>query len=286
MLYYCPPTAFDSCLLLSLHQSYCSGSGRDWLTARDDERLLLVRSAIVMGIDICVSLLASYLVYKTITTFLIFPVERGFYCRDIQDLSSPLLPNSVSQTHLLCATLLFPFMVVLFCEGVIFMRLSPSTGRIPRFSAAVITLYIDYIVCFLLAVIVNQLCKCAIGRLRPNFLSVCNPRWERIDCSTGDMWVADAFCKGSSKAVKKARTSCPSGHATVSVLAMCFLIAYFYRILPRSSLSGLLSWIRYCVLVLFYLWFVRFFVHLSLIFRILFPKNIPECPFFDSTFSL
>ncbi|VDM43088.1 unnamed protein product [Toxocara canis] len=208
--------------------SLSSRFGRDWLTARDDERLLLVRSAIVMGIDICVSLLgsadiknnpakfdcvlraslewlstspngpsASYLVYKTITTFLIFPVERGFYCRDIQDLSSP---------------------------------------------------------CFLLAVIVNQLCKCAIGRLRPNFLSVCNPRWERIDCSTGDMWVADAFCKGSSKAVKKARTRyCPSGHATVSVLAMCFLIAYFYRILPRSSLSGLLSWIRYCVLVLFYL---------------------------------
>ncbi|KHN70619.1 Polycomb protein Su(z)12 [Toxocara canis] len=69
--------------------SLSSRFGRDWLTARDDERLLLVRSAIVMGIDICVSLLASYLVYKTITTFLIFPVERGFYCRDIQDLSSP-----------------------------------------------------------------------------------------------------------------------------------------------------------------------------------------------------
>uniref|UniRef100_F1LBA7 Lipid phosphate phosphohydrolase 3 n=1 Tax=Ascaris suum TaxID=6253 RepID=F1LBA7_ASCSU len=234
--------------------SLSSRFGRVLSVSREDERLLLFRGIFLMGVDVSVSLIVSYFIYKVITKFLVFPTERGFYCRDVQDLSSPLLPNSVSQTHLLCATLLFPFIVVLFCEGIIFLRFSPSTNRVQRFSAAVVTLYVDYIVCFLLAVIVNQLCKCAVGRLRPNFLSVCNPQWEKINCSSGETWIADAFCRGPPKAVKKARTSCPSGHATASVLAMCFLIAYFYRIIPRSSINARIAWIRRFILILFYLW--------------------------------
>ncbi|VDK49302.1 unnamed protein product [Anisakis simplex] len=163
-----------------------------------NERSILIRCTILMGIDICISLIASYVIYKVITKSLVFPVERGFYCHEIQELSSP---------------------------------------------------------CFLLAVIVNQLCKCAIGRLRPNFLAVCDPRWDKIDC-TSDPYrlITNAFCRGSPKAIKKARTSCPSGHATASVLAMCFLISYFDKILPKSAFNGTMKMIQYIVLITFYLW--------------------------------
>uniref|UniRef100_A0A0M3HPM1 AcidPPc domain-containing protein n=1 Tax=Ascaris lumbricoides TaxID=6252 RepID=A0A0M3HPM1_ASCLU len=129
--------------------SLSSRFGRVLSVSREDERLLLFRGVFLMGVDVSVSLIVSYFIYKVITKFLVFPTERGFYCRDVQDLSSP---------------------------------------------------------CFLLAVIVNQLCKCAVGRLRPNFLSVCNPQWEKINCSSGETWIADAFCRGPPKAVKKART--------------------------------------------------------------------------------
>jgi phosphatidate phosphatase len=73
-----------------------------------------------------------------------------------------------------------------------------------------------------------------VGRLRPHFISVCDPDWSTVACTslarTGNVHNAintgNNFCRGKKKDIDEARLSFPSGHSSFSVYAMLFLIIY------------------------------------------------------------
>ena len=79
-----------------------------------------------------------------------------------------------------------------------------------------------------------------IGRLRPNFLDVCQPAWGDFDCSTEDgrpIYVTEYACQGNldlfggsreraDYEVEESRMSFPSGHAAHSFQAVTFMILY------------------------------------------------------------
>lgn len=83
-------------------------------------------------------------------------------------------------------------------------------------------------------VVVTEVVKRWIGRLRPHFLDVCRPRFETINCwnKTGNgeimnaIWTGGEFCTGGAKKIKEARLSFPSGHASYTTFCMLFLIFY------------------------------------------------------------
>ncbi|XP_055090203.1 phospholipid phosphatase 2-like isoform X2 [Symphalangus syndactylus] len=70
----------------------------------------------------------------------------------------------------------------------------------------------------------TDLAKYVIGRLRPNFLAVCDPDWSRINCS---VYVQlEKVCRGNPADVTEARLSFYSGHSSFGMYCMMFLALY------------------------------------------------------------
>ncbi|KAF0034036.1 hypothetical protein F2P81_014102 [Scophthalmus maximus] len=71
----------------------------------------------------------------------------------------------------------------------------------------------------------TDIAKYSIGRLRPNFLAVCKPVWDRINCKT-DGYIENVTCTGDKFLVDEARLSFYSGHSSFSMYCMLFLVLY------------------------------------------------------------
>ncbi|XP_054836099.1 phospholipid phosphatase 2 isoform X2 [Eublepharis macularius] len=70
----------------------------------------------------------------------------------------------------------------------------------------------------------TDLAKYMIGRLRPNFLAVCQPDWSKINCS--EYVQLEAVCQGSIKHITESRLSFYSGHSSFGMYCMMFLALY------------------------------------------------------------
>ncbi|KFO23850.1 Lipid phosphate phosphohydrolase 3 [Fukomys damarensis] len=82
--------------------------------------------------------------------------------------------------------------------------------------------------CFLFGCAISQsftdIAKVSIGRLRPHFLSVCDPDISQINCSQG--YIQNYQCRGPESKVQEARKSFFSGHASFSMYTMLYLVLY------------------------------------------------------------
>ena len=121
---------------------------------------------------------------------------------------------------------------------------------------------------YVIVVIFNNLTpQFPIGRLRPNFLDVCQPAWGDLECATEDgrpIYVTEYACQGNldlfgsreraDYEVEEARMSFPSGHATHSFQAVTFMILYLQVCLLLSiqrlkSTSDLIPEMRTVILI-------------------------------------
>ncbi|CAG5897888.1 unnamed protein product [Menidia menidia] len=72
----------------------------------------------------------------------------------------------------------------------------------------------------------TNMAKLSIGRLRPNFLSVCNITYASINC-TPDSYVSQVTCRQpNQKMVEEGRKSFFSGHASFAMYTMLYLAFY------------------------------------------------------------
>ncbi|XP_061457289.1 phospholipid phosphatase 2 isoform X2 [Rhineura floridana] len=70
----------------------------------------------------------------------------------------------------------------------------------------------------------TDLAKYLIGRLRPNFLAVCQPDWSKVNCS---LYVQlEGVCQGDIKHITESRLSFYSGHSSFGMYCMMFLALY------------------------------------------------------------
>ncbi|XP_007440561.1 phospholipid phosphatase 2 [Python bivittatus] len=70
----------------------------------------------------------------------------------------------------------------------------------------------------------TDLAKYMIGRLRPNFLAVCDPDWTKVNCSVY-VQVEDV-CQGNLRDITESRLSFYSGHSSFGMYCMVFLALY------------------------------------------------------------
>uniref|UniRef100_A0A6I8P1A3 Phospholipid phosphatase 1 n=1 Tax=Ornithorhynchus anatinus TaxID=9258 RepID=A0A6I8P1A3_ORNAN len=70
----------------------------------------------------------------------------------------------------------------------------------------------------------TDIAKYSIGRLRPHFLAVCQPDWDKINCSQG--YIENFPCLGNPVRVNEGRLSFYSGHSSFSMYCMLFLALY------------------------------------------------------------
>ncbi|KAM5194780.1 phospholipid phosphatase 1 isoform 2-T2 [Mantella aurantiaca] len=162
--------------------------------------------------------------------------NRGFFCND-DSIRYPYKEDTIS--YQLLAAIVIPLSIIIIILGealsVYFNRLQ-SNGFIKNQYVA--TIY-KAIGTFIFGAAVSQsltdIAKYTIGRLRPHFLDVCKPNWNKINCSAG--YIVNFVCEGDSVKSSEARLSFYSGHSSFSMYCMLFLALYL-----QSRMKG--DWAR------------------------------------------
>ena len=84
--------------------------------------------------------------------------------------------------------------------------------------------------CFLVGaaanVVLTDVGKYTVGRLRPYFFAVCKPDFSKLNCSTGAQmnFITNYECTGDKDLIKEARLSFPSGHSSFAGIEIGMLL--------------------------------------------------------------
>uniref|UniRef100_A0A1D5QAL3 Phospholipid phosphatase 2 n=1 Tax=Macaca mulatta TaxID=9544 RepID=A0A1D5QAL3_MACMU len=159
-----------------------------------------------------------------ILTLVNAPYKRGFYCGD-DSIRYPYRPDTI--THGVMAGVTTTATVVLVSAGEAYLVYTDRLYSRSDFNNYVAAVY-KVLGAFLFGAAVSQsltdLAKYMIGRLRPNFLAVCDPDWSRVNCS---VYVQlEKVCRGNPADVTEARLSFYSGHSSFGMYCMLFLALY------------------------------------------------------------
>ncbi|KAH8261143.1 hypothetical protein KR044_003930 [Drosophila immigrans] len=195
---------------------------------------------------------------------LVKPFKRGFFCGD-ESLSYPLKDNTIGSTMVIVITLAVPTAVIVVVELFKQLPAGPAGRDAPkrddyRIGSRMAQLY-KQAGCYLFGLAMVTFCtvltKLCIGRLRPHFFAVCQPRLEdgsscfdaqnvghyitNYSCSNGNM---TSFLSG------QLNQSFPSGHASMIMYAMWYLAIYL-----QASLSTRISKLLKHLLQFFFVMF-------------------------------
>lgn len=223
-----------------------------------------------VGTDLVVLLfLAAMTVFLELGSERGLYVNRGFFCND-ESIRFPYTTHPAVPTWLLVlGCFLIPHFAILF--GNLYERynkMRPDCARkrvtlyrktlaIPPWLLRALFHARWFIIGVLLTVVLTDIFKVTVGRLRPHFLSVCKPDFDRFNCTDRfgyEVYVTDFECTGQDEhAIHDAHLSFPSGHASASTYSFVFLVLYlasvrtFYH---RSALKLLLMFTSFSLAVL------------------------------------
>uniref|UniRef100_A0A8C5MZH9 Phosphatidic acid phosphatase type 2/haloperoxidase domain-containing protein n=1 Tax=Leptobrachium leishanense TaxID=445787 RepID=A0A8C5MZH9_9ANUR len=154
---------------------------------------------------------------------LVAPVHRGFFCDDTSIRYPRTKGDTVSDTVLISVGILVTTLAIVFGEC---HRVSKQRGMntCPRegYLSAIYRQLLPFLFGSALGQSLTNTAKLSAGRLRPNFLSVCQP--EALNCTTG--YIETYRCTGDPGAEAEARKSFYSGHASFSLYSMLYLTFY------------------------------------------------------------
>ncbi|BFY99222.1 hypothetical protein BsWGS_02262 [Bradybaena similaris] len=159
------------------------------------------------------------------------PYKRGFFCDD-ESIKHPFLEDTISVTLAACIGMFLPLVVIIILEFLLRKKgrgYVVSTNKTFGKSASWIYSIYNTIIVFVFGMAVTQFLtevgKYSIGRLRPHFLTLCNPDWTKVNCSAG--YITDDVCTSTdTEMMTEARLSFPSGHSSFSMYCMLYLILY------------------------------------------------------------
>ena len=190
------------------------------------------------------------------------PVVRGFYCNDT-DIFNPYMDDIVSFMVVVTFGTLWPLFCIivieLFNSNIVkcFRKkiIIPASSR-KQFAVSVSHAASLFILGLNLTLLITEIGKKLVGRLRPHFISVCQPNYSILNCTTtrnsntiyNYIDTSGSFCTNSDKAVKEARLSFPSGHSSFSTYCMIFLIIYIqirWRSIQTRFLKALIQIISF-----------------------------------------
>ncbi|XP_077382188.1 phosphatidic acid phosphatase type 2D [Festucalex cinctus] len=207
-----------------------NGAGKHFLSKPEDEEedsSICTKRKMLVGLDVICLCVASIPFFacelKAVT-----PYRRGFFCGD----SSITYPYEEREA--------IPD-VLLIAGGIAITGLTIALGECyrVRFRGVRSRAFVGnrYVSClykelgsFLFGCCVGQsltnMAKLSVGRLRPNFLSVCNITYASINCTPGS-YVSQVACRQPNhKLVEEARKSFFSGHASFAMYTMLYLAFY------------------------------------------------------------
>ncbi|XP_016898415.1 phospholipid phosphatase 1-like [Cynoglossus semilaevis] len=153
------------------------------------------------------------------------PFKRGFFCND-DSIRYPLKDDTIS--YQLLGGVMIPFSLIVIvcgeCLSVYFSCIKKRSAG-TKYVACIYKAVGSYVFGAAVSQSLTDIAKYSIGRLRPNFLAVCKPVWDQINCKNGG-YIESFTCTEDKFLVDEARLSFYSGHSSFSMYCMLFLILY------------------------------------------------------------
>jgi len=204
-----------------------------------------------------------FAVQQILTSSLVKPnLETGFYCNDFS-VNLEFKKSTVTNLHLIIISLVFPIVSILFIEllrscfmfrnknsNLPIYLVSLSSQKTIRVPEQIGNLYANigyFLFGLLFTNLITNVGKLTIGRLRPNFLSVCQPNIQNLYtsdlCRTKTYLIPNIDFKcmqPNPKEVFDSRKSFPSGHSSLSFFSMVYLALFLSSVWQCRQLGKLL----------------------------------------------
>ncbi|CAF3466850.1 unnamed protein product [Rotaria socialis] len=198
---------------------------------------------------------------------LIKPVQRGFFCDDTS-IQYPFRNDTIPMWLLGIYGGVGPILIF-FCVELWVVR--PGCGGVNAkqrrndfFKTIFHTIFLFVLgiaVCFL----ITEVGKRTIGRLRPYYLTICDPIWANLNCTKTvntasglfaiPQYITNHRCNpaASEHDLQEAKLSFPSGHSSYSTYAFIFLFVYFEARLVCPKIKFLKPFFQcLCVAIAFF----------------------------------
>ncbi|XP_076163887.1 putative phosphatidate phosphatase isoform X2 [Ptiloglossa arizonensis] len=192
------------------------------------------RSSKLIVRKIIIDFACLFIVGMTVLMFFLFgkPYKRGFFCND-ESLNHPFHTSTVTSTMLYVIGLFLPICGMIVGEY-FYARCKADSSKILCGYNIPPWLWSAYekigIFGFGAAttVLITDIAKYTIGRLRPHFMALCMPN---VNCSVIEnqhKYIENYTCTTniSSRLLKDIRLSFPSGHSSFSAYTMIYLALY------------------------------------------------------------
>lgn len=184
----------------------------------------MVSKGLLTGIVDWVLLIIFYCVIQVVSD--IEPFERQFSLDDVT-ISHPHKGDSIKMSQLMIFCFVFTLVIIIACQ---LYKRSLKSGL----NQAILGLYLSYFFTGFICNVISRL----VGRYRPDFLSVCNVDFSKIEqqnnmynssnlINYGPSKLYDlSICTASPKDLIDERLSFPSGHSFTSSSYMSFIALY------------------------------------------------------------
>lgn len=165
------------------------------------------------------------------------PYHRGFFCND-NSIALPYHNDSVPSYVLLTVVFVVPFILIVTVEALHYIAgklldRSSDQWTARNYFTLLYKIYGIYIFGLVITMTITELGKFTIGRLRPHFLSVCQPNRTTLNCTdntAGGMYyryvTEDVCTTDNTVMLTEARKSFPSGHSSMSFFFAVFSVFY------------------------------------------------------------
>lgn len=184
------------------------------------ERKIVFR-VVIDAVCILIVVLPSLILFVLGKSF-----QRGFYCDD-ESIKHPYKTNTIPTWAASFVGLSLPVLFVFVIEA---SRFSVSKRNFldvtkRKFVISVYRTLSSFFYGAAITQLLTDIAKYSIGRLRPHFYTVCKPNIQNCTWNTG--YIEDFTCTGTDlEAINEARLSFPSGHSSITMYCMFFVVMY------------------------------------------------------------
>lgn len=205
-----------------------NGAGKQFLTQPEVESSFCTKRKMLVCLDVLCLCIASIPFFACEMKF-VTPYKRGFFCGD-PSITYPNITTEAIPDSLLIAGGIAITGVAIAVGECYRVRFRGVHSRAFVRNCYVSCLYKE-LGSFLFGCCVGQsltnMAKLSVGRLRPNFLDVCNITYASINCKEGSYVPAESIvCSAEKKLQEEARKSFFSGHASFAMYTMLYLAFY------------------------------------------------------------
>ena len=198
-----------------------------------------------VAIELCAILILIYpMAHIYVFTHGKEPYDRGFFCDD-QSIKHPYLEEEIPETIAFAIWGVIVFLLIPAIELLhvtIYSHLSPTPlGKWGPWVFIELYRILGYFkLGALFTLLTTEMAKFKVGRLRPYFLTICEPDLSDVKCKDENGFyifvTPDNYnCTGDAEEVREARKSFLSGHASLSFYTATFLVVYIQARLRRMG---------------------------------------------------